>query len=110
MKLPNADRAEVAIEKLRDYCLNAEHPRGRHKARVFLSALGIASNEAEWLRQQIEQAAITQDAQPTEKDGFGQRYVLDFVATRGTRRATVRSCWIVRAGESHPRFTSCYIL
>ncbi len=29
MKLPNADRAVVEIEKLRDYCLNPVHPRGR---------------------------------------------------------------------------------
>ena len=50
MKLPNAERASIAIEKLRDYCLNADHPRGKHKARVFLSALGLTSEHAEWLQ------------------------------------------------------------
>jgi len=34
MKFPNADRAFIADEKLRDYCLNPEPPRGRHKALV----------------------------------------------------------------------------
>lgn len=38
MKLPNAERAVVDVRKLRNYCLNAEHPRGQHKARVFKSA------------------------------------------------------------------------
>jgi hypothetical protein len=27
MKLPNTDRAFIADEKLRDYCLNPEYPR-----------------------------------------------------------------------------------
>ena len=42
MRLPNPSRAFVDASKLRDYCLNAQHPRGRHKARVFASALGLA--------------------------------------------------------------------
>jgi hypothetical protein len=39
MRLPNAERAVVDVRKLREYCLNAEHPRGQHKARVFKSAV-----------------------------------------------------------------------
>jgi hypothetical protein len=35
VKLPHAELAVVDIAKLRDYCLNADHLRGRHKARVF---------------------------------------------------------------------------
>lgn len=38
MKLPNGDRAVISMGKLRGYCLNPEHPSGRHKARVFASA------------------------------------------------------------------------
>jgi len=34
MKLPGGERANVDVAKLRDYCLNPTHPRGRHKARV----------------------------------------------------------------------------
>jgi hypothetical protein len=41
MKLPNATHAVVDVAKLRDYCLNPGHARGRHKARVFASVLGI---------------------------------------------------------------------
>jgi hypothetical protein len=43
MKLPGGIAAIVEISKLRDYCLDPHHPRGRYKARVFLSALGLAS-------------------------------------------------------------------
>ena len=49
MKLPNGDRAIVDIAKLRDYCLNAGHPRGRHKARVFVAALGLTVADADGL-------------------------------------------------------------
>jgi hypothetical protein len=40
VKLPNGDRADLGT-KLSDYVLNSEHRRGRHKARVFESSLGI---------------------------------------------------------------------
>ena len=50
MRLPNAARAAIDIEKLRDYALNPEHPRGRHKARVFAAALGLTAVDSEELR------------------------------------------------------------
>ena len=40
-KLPRPERAIVHIEKLADYCLNPEHPSGKHKARVFKSVLNL---------------------------------------------------------------------
>lgn len=41
MKLANANRALVELEKLQTYILNPFHPLGKHKARVFDSALGL---------------------------------------------------------------------
>lgn len=82
MKLPNANRAVVEIEKLQDYCLSVNHPRGRHKARVFAAALGITADDAEELRQAILSAIITEEATPAERDEYGQRYVADFTMTR----------------------------
>ena len=77
MKLPNADRAIVEIEKLRDYCLSSSHPRGRHKARVFITALGITADNAQELKQAILSAVTTEEATPTERDEYGQRFVVD---------------------------------
>jgi len=110
MKLPNADRAVVEIEKLRDYCLSTTHPRGRHKARVFVTALGITANDVEELRDAILLAIATEEALPTERDEYGQRYVVDFSMARQGNEAVVRSSWIVRSGEDYPRLTSCYVL
>jgi hypothetical protein len=41
MKLPNAEAAFIDIRKLRDYSLNPDHDRGKHKARLFLAILGL---------------------------------------------------------------------
>jgi hypothetical protein len=58
MKLLNGDRADIPFEKLLSHCLNANHPSGRHKARVFASALEITPQNANDLRQSIANAAV----------------------------------------------------
>ena len=110
MKLPNADRAVVDIEKLRDYCLNPEHRRGCHKARVFKASLGLTREHAKDLRKALLEAALTNNASPLLHDEYGKRYVVDFKATGPSEEAMVRSSWIIRRGEDFPRLTSCYVL
>ena len=109
MKLPGGDRAIVDIAKLRDYCLNPAHPRGRHKARLFASVLGLTQDDAEFLREQLLRAAREGNATATHRDEFGERYQIDFELTRG-RRATIRSAWIVLRSERIPRLTTCFVL
>ena len=110
MKLPNGERAVVAIEKLRHYCLNPLHPRGRHKARVFATRAGLAGRDAEQLRDLLLAAARQNDAAPAGKDEYGQRYTLDLQVPGQSGPVQVRSLWIVRAGEDFPRLASCYVL
>lgn len=108
MKLPGGDTAIVDPQKLTAYCLNPEHPRGKHKARVF-ATLGFTAENADELRAALLTAAASGDAQPAAADQFGDRYVLEF-AIEGPRGAgIVRSTWIVRRGESAPRLTSCFV-
>jgi hypothetical protein len=109
MKLPGGD-AIVEMAKLRDYCLDPSHPRGRHKARVFLSTMGLEQADAGFLRAALLEAAREQDAVLGEADEYGVRYTVDFPITRGNRDAKVRSAWIIRHGESTPRLTSCFVL
>ncbi|WP_371744328.1 DUF6883 domain-containing protein [Acidithiobacillus ferrooxidans] len=45
MKLPGSGHAYIDDQKLVGYCLNPEHPEGRHKARVFYSALGLSQSD-----------------------------------------------------------------
>lgn len=102
----------VDIAKLRDYCLSNTHPRGRHKARVFRSRLGITASDARQLRQAILNAAHSrqEDLRPADADEFGRRYVLDFPMNTAVGTAMIRSAWIVLAGQNVLRLTSCYVL
>ena len=108
--IPNAARAVVDSRKLRDYCLNMEHPRGRHKARVFLAALGLTREDVGFLSAQLLEAVLSQAAVEISSDRYGRRFRVDFTLDTGRRSARVRSLWIVRWDESIPRFTSCYVL
>ena len=110
MKLPNAERAVVDIEKLSGYCLNVGHLRGRHKARVFESVLGLTSVQADQLRDALLEAVHAAEAVAGTADAYGQRFVVDFMMKGPKGRAMVRSSWIVRTDEAFPRLTSCYVL
>ena len=50
MKMPGGDAAIVDRVKLTEYCLNADHARGKHKARVFAAVLGFTAENADELR------------------------------------------------------------
>ncbi len=104
------DRAVVNMAKLRNYCLNPRHARGRHKARVFASALGITQENAGLLRQALLEAAASAEATLGDKDDYGQRYMLNCEIAGPAGKGTVRSSWIVLHGQDFPRLTSCFVL
>ena len=100
----------VDLRKLRDYCLNREHDVGKHKARLFLSSLGMTAAHAEELRQILLEVVKTREVRLGRQDEFGQRYTLDFPLEWQNRSATLRSGWIIEHGSKTPRLTSCYPL
>ncbi|MEL6353661.1 MAG: DUF6883 domain-containing protein [Cyanobacteria bacterium J06627_28] len=110
MKLPNAANAFIDIKKLRSYSLDLKHHRGRHKARLFSSILGLTAQDAEELQAILLSAAQTYDALPEPPTEYGDRYIIDFPLTRNQNSATIRSSWIIRLTENFPRLTSCYII
>jgi hypothetical protein len=110
VKLPGGQKAAVDIAKLRDYCLDPAHPRGRYKARVFASALALTQADAEFLRRQLLLAARNGDATVAGRDEYGERYTIDFDLAHKARHARIRSAWIMLRGEEIPRLTSCYVL
>jgi hypothetical protein len=110
MKVPNADSAIVDIRKLTDYCLNYEHPRGRHKARVFQSALGLTAINAAEIRDLLLRKVTSEDCAMGLSDEYGTRYTVDFAYARGGKQAMLRSTWITKAEEDTPRLTSCFVL
>jgi hypothetical protein len=109
-RLPYLGRAILDIRKLEDYCLDLTHPRGRHKARVFREALGIGRSDAAWLREALLTNVGGDDALEIAADAFGRCWRLDIPVARQGRRIMVRTIWMVRTGESAPRFVTCWVL
>ena len=107
-RLPNAERAEVPLEKLRDYSLNPLHDEGKHKARVFLVAMGFTQADAERLRALVLDAAYNREATPGKLLPHGQMYILDFPAQGLRGLVTIRTAWIVERDTDFPRLVTCY--
>ncbi len=110
MKVPGADDAVVDLAKLREYCLSPTHPRGRHKARVFASVLGLNQAHAGDLRDALLQAVRTAPAVTGRADLYGRRYTVDFEFCHAGRTATIRSIWIILTDDLSPRLTTCFVL
>lgn len=108
--LPNANRAIVDAEKLRDYVLSAEHDYGRHKARVFLSALGIDRASWEYLRDQIATRVPTAEVSEVRTGRYGMRYSVSMLI-EGLNGQTheVTTGWIIEEEGAPPRLTTAYV-
>lgn len=110
MRLPHGDEAILDIRKIEDYCLSPAHPRGRHKARVFRDALDLRRSDASWLRNVLLEAARSSEAFLVAEDAWGSHWRLDVTLKGQGKSAVVRTIWIVRTGESVPRFVTCWVL
>jgi len=109
MKVPNCENAYIDIEKIRDYCLNDEHPRGKHKAIVFKSVLELNKKDAELLKRMIQEGVQLNDAEETFKDEYGVRFTVDIPQSIKDNRAVIRTLWIIKTNEDFPRLITCYV-
>lgn len=110
IKVPNCEKAVVNGPKLKNYCLNLTHPRGKHKTRGFQSALGLTKEDTSFLRKRLLEEVKTDEAKKGNSDRFGQRYLLDRTVSISGNEAAVRSAWTIKTEEDFPHFVSCYIL
>jgi hypothetical protein len=108
MKLPNGNQAEISMQKLIGYCLNPEHPSGKHKARVFESALGITANDADILRELIQTAAIEGEVIQQVNTAFGQQFKVDW-SIPDTDGVELRTIWEITVNNLNPRLISAFI-
>lgn len=108
MKLPNGDRATVPIEKLLDYCLNPNHPSGKHKARVFSSTLGITIETVDNLQLLIFRAAVEGEVVQQSSTEYGRLFKVDW-AVPNYDRVVLRTLWEITSETPHPRLVSAFI-
>jgi len=106
--LPNADHADIAPEKLRDYLLSERHPIGRFKARFF-AALGFSAERWQELESALRTQHLTQDARPLAKTKLGQKFTIRAMLTGPSGgSAAVVSMWFIPVDETVPRFVTAY--
>jgi hypothetical protein len=107
--LPGAREAVIPTEKLVGYALDPEHPRGRHKARVFAAALGIRQSDWRYLHDQILEAVADAEVRGTRITAHGVLYDV-LVLVDGLNGATQRvaTIWLV-AGDRPPRLVSAWV-
>lgn len=110
VKLPygNQVKRQQLIEKLTTYCLNFEHKEGKNKARLFKTKLGIVLENQYLLVAALMAIAIHNELDDQTTSEYGNKYVIDFNLTTEAGTSKIRSCWIVRFGETYPRLTTVY--
>lgn len=107
MQIPGADRAVVEPAKVRDYLLAREHPIGRFKARVFATA-GYRSDNWPDLQRDLQVIARSADAVLARSEGYGQIFEIRAMLHGPEGTLAVLTVWILRTGESVPRFVTAY--
>lgn len=106
-RIPGPEKAVLDPEKIREYLLSETHPVGKFKARYF-AALGFRREHwhelAKKLRDTVELEAVL-----AEVNRFGWKFkVRATLQGPSGRSAQVVVIWIVRVGESFPRFVTAY--
>ena len=108
MRLPNGDRAAVDSRKITGYLLSVTHPVGRSKARFF-RGLGFSETTAGDLERALLEVAKTGEVVETIAVRSGTKFVVDgTLRTPAGTGASVRTVWVVEAGQSQPRFVTAY--
>jgi hypothetical protein len=108
-RLPRADRAVVDREKLEGYLLNPQHEVGRHKARVFTSALGIRQRDWHYLRDRLLAAVVDAPVSGVRETSWGSLYEV-VLAVEGLNGQTRRlmTVWSVE-GDEPPRLVTAFV-
>jgi len=108
MLLPHIEKADIDLKKLTDYVLSNVHPEGRHKARVFLSALGITAADGEWLAKTMLAKLWTSEAELQSQTDWGSIYRVDMEIINRQRCAKIRTGWLCTPEST--RFVTCFVV
>ncbi len=107
-RLPNAEKAIIEAEKLRDYVLSFAHPVGRFKA-TFFQRLGYSAENWEAFERSLRELILSQDVAEIEESQYGQKLIVEGPFT-GSSGETVQivTVWVILKGENVPRFITAY--
>ena len=108
MKLPNAENAIIAEEKLRYYLLNPDHLRGGSKAKLLLS-MGYTAADWRKLESDLRAEHLWSEVIDRADSPCGKRFEIVAPIT-GPSGDTVlfRSIWQIDLGTNRPRLVTMY--
>ncbi|KAA3663054.1 MAG: hypothetical protein DWQ10_01030 [Calditrichaeota bacterium] len=109
MKLPNGERAVIPAGKLTEYCLNPNHADGKHKARVFKSALGLTSKNSKKLKNLLLHSAQFGLVTRKQRNPFGTLYRVECEIKGIKQQEILCTLWIIHKNDEIPLLTSCFI-
>ena len=108
MRIPNADHATIATEKLRDYLLNAAHRRGGSKARLLLSC-GYQADAWDVLESDLRMQHLILDFTAATDNPYGRRCeIVAPLITPNGRNIVFLSIWQIDTGTDIPRLITMY--
>lgn len=108
MKLPNADKAIIPAEKLRDYILSPSHPVGKFKA-VFFESLGYTQENWQNFEEEIRNLIANNEASAVEQNEYGQKFeVKGIINGYRNNSSLIKTVWIILNDEENPRFITAY--
>jgi uncharacterized protein DUF6883 len=108
MKLPNADKAVIAQDKLVLYLLNVAHRKGSGKARMLLS-MGYAPENWQQLESDIRAQHLSAEVSESVESDYGMRYDIVAPLTGPSGRTIVfRSVWQIDLATDAPRLITRY--
>src|SRR5260370_38942784 len=107
--LPNLEHAVIPAEKLRDYVLNMEHAKGRHKAAVFKEVLAIERHHADVLAELLRSTLPSAPARQGKGDEYGDHWTTYHAIIGFNDRAGIRTLGgrITRGDNETPPLISC---
>lgn len=108
MKVPNAEQATVATEKITHYLLNPAHWVGGPKSAFFL-AFGFTIADWETMAAALRLHVRTHDVASIRWGADTTGYsVVGSLTTPDGRDPVVRSAWYIKDGDTIPQFSSAY--
>lgn len=108
--LPEYLNAADINKKLTSYSLNPEHETGKHKARVFESALGYNQNNVNKLEQEIKKGLSKFKATGKTETAYGTKFTVKMLikGADGNMQPVI-TAWQIDKEKSNPRMVTAYV-
>ena len=104
MKMLNCENATVNNSKVDNYLLDENHEQGGSKAKFF-KLFGFTDKDSSVLKKSLLEHARERNVDSIQDNNHGRKYILECeLNSPDKRNPCVRSIWIIKKGESIPKF------